>query len=98
MAVRLSALRVGRPLPPRRFLILISVRGCVVIRIIVRPEGVGQLKNRTTSSGIEPAIFRLVDSASTNYATSCPPAADLCNTQFIITVCNIQISQFLHPS
>jgi hypothetical protein len=25
-----------------------------------------------TSSGIKPAIFRLVDSASTNYATACP--------------------------
>jgi hypothetical protein len=27
MAVRMSALRAGRPLPPGRFLILISVRG-----------------------------------------------------------------------
>jgi hypothetical protein len=27
MAVRLSALRSGRPLPPGRFLVLISVRG-----------------------------------------------------------------------
>jgi hypothetical protein len=27
MAVRLSALRAGRPLPPRKILILISVRG-----------------------------------------------------------------------
>jgi hypothetical protein len=34
----------------------------------VRLEGLGQLKNPTTSSGIEPVTFWLVDSASTNYA------------------------------
>jgi hypothetical protein len=31
MAVRLSALRAGRPLPPARFLVLISVRGLVLV-------------------------------------------------------------------
>jgi hypothetical protein len=43
MAVRLSALHSGHPLPPGRFLVLISVRGWVDPRVIVRLEGLGQL-------------------------------------------------------
>jgi hypothetical protein len=49
MAVRLSALRAGRP-----------VRGGVDRRAIVRLEGLGQLKNSMTSSGLELATFQLV--------------------------------------
>jgi hypothetical protein len=60
MAVRLSTLRAGLPLRPRRFLVLTSVRGGVDPRAIVRLEGLGQLKNPITSSGIETEIFRLV--------------------------------------
>jgi hypothetical protein len=60
MAVRQSALRAGHPLPEGRFLVLISVRGCVDPRIIVRLERLGKLKKKSTSSGLEPEAFRLV--------------------------------------
>jgi hypothetical protein len=46
------------PLPPGRFLVLISVRGSIDPWAIVRLEGLGQLKNPIISSGIEPATFR----------------------------------------
>jgi hypothetical protein len=41
-------------------LILISVRGWVDLRALVRLEGLGQLRIPVVSSGIEPATFRLV--------------------------------------
>jgi hypothetical protein len=44
MAVRPSALLSGLSLPPRRFLILIFVRGWVEPRAIVRLEALGQLE------------------------------------------------------
>jgi hypothetical protein len=52
MAVRLSALCAGRPLTPGRSLILISVRGCVDPRDIVRLEGLGQLKSPMRCSAV----------------------------------------------
>jgi hypothetical protein len=60
MAVRLLVLRAGRPLPWRRFPVLISVRGWVDLRVIARLKGLGQLKNPMTSLGTEPATFQLV--------------------------------------
>jgi hypothetical protein len=46
--------------PSERFLVLHSVRGWVYPRAIMRLEGLGQLKNPMTSSGFDPAAFRLV--------------------------------------
>jgi hypothetical protein len=55
--VSLTSQPAGRPLPTGRFLVLISVRGRVDPRVIVRREALGKLKNPVTSSGIEPVIF-----------------------------------------
>jgi hypothetical protein len=60
MAVKLSALRARSPLPPRKFLVLISIRGWVNFSATVRLEGLGQLKNPVTSLEIEPAPFQVV--------------------------------------
>jgi hypothetical protein len=51
MAVRLSALHAGRRLSQGRFLVLISVRGGVNRKAVVRLEGLGQLKYPVSSRG-----------------------------------------------
>jgi hypothetical protein len=61
MAVRLSALRASRPLPPGRFLLLISVSYRVDPKAIGWLEGL-QMKNPITSTGIKPMTFLLVTS------------------------------------
>jgi hypothetical protein len=59
MAVSLAS-RTDRPLHPGRFLVLISATGRGHPRTIVWLEILGQLKNAMISSGIEPAILRIL--------------------------------------
>jgi hypothetical protein len=68
MAARLSALRAGRTLPPGFFFFIIIIFKDSWYSFLletestpgpVRPEGLGQLKKKSTSSGLEPATFRL---------------------------------------
>lgn len=60
MEVRLSALQLGRPLPRERFLLVFSIRSWVNQRAKIWLEGLRQLKNKTTSSGMEPQTFSIV--------------------------------------
>jgi hypothetical protein len=55
-----SFLRDVHPLPPGRFLVLISVRSWVGRRTTVLLEDLRQFKNPVTLSGVELAAFRLV--------------------------------------
>jgi hypothetical protein len=94
MAVRLSALRPGRPLPLGRYLVLISARGWVDPRATVRLEGLGQFKNPITS-GFEPATIQLA-AWSLNYATAC--SSILLRHIFLYAQLSSVQNQFLHTN
>jgi hypothetical protein len=71
MAVRVSALHAGRPLSPGRFLVLVSFRDWANPRALMQLEGLGQLKNPVTSSGMEPKNFRLIAYTACPASTKC---------------------------
>jgi hypothetical protein len=58
--IKLSALRTGRIYFPGKSLVLISVRGRVDARAIVRPERLSRLRIPITSTGMEPVTFWLL--------------------------------------